>query len=258
VTVESALAGLPLMLSLILAAVLGLIFGSFIATLVLRWGDRRSIFGRSQCDGCGQGLGFADLIPLLGWLIRRGRCSACGVAIDPLHLRIELGCMAIGIASVALFPGAAGWCLALFGWMLLPLALLDARHFWLPDALTALLALTGLLIAGPLLDTTILERLTGAIAGGVTLALLALMFRHARGREGMGGGDPKFVAAIGCWLGWMPLPSMLLIASAGGILWALVTQKKDAAIRDRHIPFGVFMAGAAWCAVPLWIYLNAG
>jgi leader peptidase (prepilin peptidase) / N-methyltransferase len=243
--------------ALAMAAVLGLIAGSFIATLVLRWETGRSIHGRSSCDGCGRTLGLVDLIPLIGWLVRRGHCPACGGTIDPLHLRVELASAAIGVISIALIPGVGGWCLALLGWMLLPIALLDARHFWLPDALTGTLAVTGLVLAGPLLDTAITVRLIGAAAGGLTLALVAALFLRLRGREGMGGGDPKLMAAIGCWLGWMPLPLVLLLASGGGILWALTTRKRDAALGDRHIPFGTFLAGAAWLAVPLWLELTA-
>lgn len=248
---------MPPYAALAFAVALGLVAGSFIATLVLRWGADQSIFGRSRCDSCNRTLGPIDLIPLLGWLIGRGRCTACGAAIDPLHLRVELGSALIGATSVALLPGVAGWCLALLGWMLLPLALLDVRHLWLPDVLTGALAVVGLFVAGPLFDANLVARLTGAVAGGVTLGLLAWLFVRVRGREGMGGGDPKLAAAIGCWLGWMPLPTMFLLASGSGIVWAFL-QKKDVPISDRHIPFGAFMAASAWLAVPLWSYLNAG
>lgn len=256
-TLNAALAELSAWAAAPIAALLGLIAGSFNATLVLRWGAGRSIFGRSACDGCGRTLGFVDLVPLIGWLVRRGRCSACGAAIDPLHLRIELASAGIGIASVLLLPGVAGWCLALFGWLLLPLALLDLRHFWLPDALTAVLAFAGLLLAGPLLGSSWAARMTGAIAGGVTLGVLAWLFARARGRAGMGGGDPKLAAAIGCWIGWVPLPFMFAVASFGGIVWAML-QKRDVPISDRHIPFGTFMAAAAWVTVPVWAYIIAG
>lgn len=256
-TLQDWLAELPLVAALPLASMLGLIAGSFIATLVLRWGAGRSISGRSVCDGCGRTLGLLDLVPLLGWLARRGRCSVCGAAIDPLHLRVELGCAAIGAASVLLLPGAAGWGLALFGWLLLPLALLDLRHYWLPDILTGVLAVAGLVLAGPMLGSSLPARLTGAIAGGATLGVLAWLFVRARGRDGMGGGDPKLAAAIGCWIGWVPLPFMFAMASFGGIVWALL-QKGDAPVRDRHIPFGAFMAAAAWLAVPVWTFLITG
>lgn len=248
----AALDALPLSAAVPLAVLSGLCLGSFVATLVLRWGEGRSILGRSACDSCGRTLTPVDLVPLLGWLVRRGRCQQCGAVIDPLHLRVELAAAAIGALAVLLMPGAGGWLLALMGWMLLPLALLDARHFWLPDALVAPLALAGLLLAGPMLGTSLLDRLIGAVAAGLTLALLAALFVRLRGREGMGAGDPKLAAAIGSWLGWMPLPFMLLIASAGGILWALAGNKKNVPVTDRHIPFGSFMAGATWIAVPLW------
>src|SRR3546814_10178296 len=88
-------------------------------------------------------------------------------------------------------PGTAGLLGALFGWLLLPLLLLDARHFWLPDRLSALLAVAGLLFAGPLFDAALLDRWIGAIAGGAALAFLAWAYRRMRGAEGMGGGDPK-------------------------------------------------------------------
>jgi leader peptidase (prepilin peptidase)/N-methyltransferase len=251
--VSAALDALPLTAALPLAALLGLVLGSFIATLVLRWGAGQKLSGRSRCDGCARALSPLELVPLIGgW---RGRCAACGARIDPLHRRVELAAAGLGAASVVLIPGAGGWVLALFGWMLLPLALLDARHYWLPDALTAPLAVAGLLLAGPMLDSSLPARLTGAIAGGATLGLLALLFRRMRGRDGMGGGDPKLAAAIGAWLGWVPLPVMLLIASAGGIAWVLASAR-GADLSERQIPFGVFLCAAAWVTAALWGFVG--
>jgi leader peptidase (prepilin peptidase) / N-methyltransferase len=257
VTQAAVLTDLPLFQVVLIAALLGLIAGSFTATLVLRWGGGQSVLGRSCCDGCGRVLTPLDLIPLIGWLSARGRCRSCGAAIDPLHLPVEIGAALIGALGVWLVPGVGGWSLALFGWLLLPLALLDARHFWLPDQLTALLAIAGLLLAGPLLGSALTDRLIGAVVGGLMLAGLRAAFLRLRGREGMGEGDPKLAAAIGAWLGWQALPLLFLIASASGIIWALLTNKKDVTINNRHVPFGSFMAAAAWCAVPLWPYLSA-
>jgi leader peptidase (prepilin peptidase)/N-methyltransferase len=244
------------------AILLGAVAGSFIATLVLRWPAGRSILGRSRCDACARVLGPRDLVPLLSALIVRGRCRRCGAPIDRFHARVEWGAALLGGVALALMPGAAGWLWALFGWLLLPLALLDARHFWLPDRLTLLLAVVGLLLAGPLMGTRLPDRWIAALAGGLALALLAWVWRR-RGREGMGGGDPKLVAAIGAWIGWQALPLMLLLASLGGIGWALVAQNKegqnkegqgkgDTPLSVRRIPFGLFACGAAWAAVPLW------
>jgi leader peptidase (prepilin peptidase)/N-methyltransferase len=247
---------LPVGAGIGLAALIGAILGSFIATLVLRWPAGRSLAGRSRCDGCDTPLGARDLVPLLSALWLRARCRRCGAPIDPFHGRVELASALIGALALAAMPGVSGWLWALFGWLLLPLALLDARHMWLPDPFNAGLAVVGLLAAGPLLGTTLLDRWIGAVAGGAIIALVAWAWRRARGRDGMGGGDPKLVAAIGAWLGWQALPLLLLLASLGGIGWALFTQGKgDPPLASRQVPFGVFLCAAAFAAVPLWPWL---
>lgn len=244
---------LPSGAGVLLAVLLGLLLGSFIATLVLRWPAGRSLGGRSRCDGCGKALRARDLVPLLSALSSRGRCRRCGAAIDPFHGQVELASGLIGALALALMPGTAGWLWALFGWLLLPLALLDARHMWLPDRLSAVLGIAGLLAAGPMLSTSLFDRWIGALAGGLLLAAIAWTYRRMRGREGMGGGDPKLVAAIGCWLGWQPLPLMLVLASLAGIAWALFAQRKrDRPLVSRPVPFGVFACTAAFAAVPVW------
>src|SRR3546814_13829977 len=98
-------------------------------------------------------------------LLARGRCRRCGAPIDPLHARVELASGLIGAAALSAMPGTAGWIWALFGWLLLPLALLDARHFWLPDRLNALPEIAGLLLAGPLLAPALRHRWTGPNTG---------------------------------------------------------------------------------------------
>ena len=249
---------LPFGMGIAFAALIGLVLGSFIATLVLRWPAGRSVLGRSQCDSCQRPLSALDLVPLLSALAGRGRCRICKALIDPFHWRVELGSAGIGIIALTLMPGTAGLLWALFGWLLLPLALLDARHFWLPDRLNALLALVVLLLAGPMLGTPLLDRWIGALAGGGVLALIAWAYRRARGADGMGGGDPKLVAAIGAWLGWQALPLMLLLASLGGLLWVFATQGKgDQPLARRRVPFGVFACAAAFAAVPLWPLVTA-
>lgn len=248
---------LPVGIGIAFAALIGLVLGSFIATLVLRWPQGRSVLGRSQCDACDRPLGVRDLVPLLSALWSRGRCRRCGARIDRFHSRVEFASALIGALALGLMPGIPGWLWALFGWLLLPLALLDARHFWLPDRLTALLAVMGLLFASPLLGTPMIDRWIGALAGGLILAAIAFVYRRMRGSDGMGGGDPKLVAAVGAWLGWQALPLMLLLASGGGIVWALTAprEKRDAPLALRRVPFGVFICAAAWTAVPIWLLL---
>lgn len=250
----SLIEALPAGIGIAFAALIGLVLGSFIATLVLRWPAGRSVLGRSQCDACGQPLAPRDLVPLLSALWSRGRCRRCGAPIDRFHSRVEIASALIGVLALGLMPGTPGWLWALFGWLLLPLALLDARHFWLPDRLNALLAAVGLLFAGPLFGTPLLDRWIGALAGGLILAAMALIYRRMRDSDGMGGGDPKLVAAVGAWLGWQALPLMLLLASLGGLVWALATHKEkgDAPLASRRVPFGAFICAAAWTAVPIW------
>ncbi|PZQ24526.1 MAG: prepilin peptidase [Sphingopyxis macrogoltabida] len=254
---------LPIGTGIILASLLGAVLGSFIATLVLRWPEGRSVGGRSRCDGCDRPVAAWDLVPLLSFLWLRGRCRWCGAPIDPFHLGVEGAAAAIGAAALALMPGMGGWLWALFGWLLLPLVLLDARHFWLPDRLNLLLGAAGLLLAGPMMELPLLDRWIGALTGGVSLALLAWAYRRGRGRDGMGGGDPKLAAAIGAWTGWQALPLLLLLASLAGILWALANRhgsgadgKKDRPLALRPVPFGAFLGVAAWTAVPLWLWLS--
>ncbi|MDB5681781.1 MAG: peptidase, partial [Sphingomonas bacterium] len=192
--------------------VLGAIVGSFLATLVIRWPRERSVIGgRSQCDGCGRTLRVWELVPLVSALASRGRCRSCGAAIDPRHWQIELGCAVLGVISGLAVPGPVGVAGAVFGWVLLTLAALDVAEFWLPDALTGTLAAAGLAtiaVAPPEWP----DRLIGGAAGFVSLWLIAFAYRRLRGRDGLGGGDPKLLGAIGLWVGWAMLPFVLLLA----------------------------------------------
>jgi leader peptidase (prepilin peptidase)/N-methyltransferase len=227
---------------------LGAVVGSFLATLILRWPVGRSILhGRSACDGCGRILQPHELVPLVRTLFQRGKCHGCHAAIDPLHWRIELACAAIGAAAATLsaWPNAIGWMLA--GWLLLTLAVLDARHYWLPDILTLGLALLGLIISPRLTGVTPVDSVIGALAGYGIFTAVALMYRILRARDGLGMGDAKLLGALGAWSGWQSLPSLVLLASALALLWAagqaaIRRQKPDAA---SMLPLGTFLCIAA-------------
>lgn len=230
-----------LALRALFGALLGLVAGSFLATLVLRWPSGRSLAGRSACDHCGTVLRPRDLVPLWSFLWRRGRCRACGGAIAPLHPGMEVTAALIGAAALAAAPGIDGLLGALFGWSLLALAVLDHRHFWLPDRLTLPLLALGL-VAGPAPFPQ--RALAAALLGG---ALLALHFGHRawRGRDGMGLGDVKLGAALGAWLSPLLLPPLMLSASLLGLLVAARRPRGSA------IPFGACLAVAAW---GLWLW----
>jgi len=232
--------------------VLGAILGSFVAALVIRWPQGRSIVhGRSACDDCGATLGAADLIPLLSFAVQRGRCRRCGARIDPRHWWIELAALAIGVVAGVAAPGWTGLAGAIFGWLLLALAALDVAAFWLPDRLTALLAVAGLASGAAGFDPPLADRLIGGVAGYGMLAAIAIGYRAWRGRDGMGGGDPKLLGGIGLWLGWRMLPAVLVIASLVGLgvaLFAHLFGRRVAA--DTALPFGALLAVAAY---PAWL-----
>ncbi|MGL4543893.1 MAG: prepilin peptidase [Polymorphobacter sp.] len=239
---------IELLLALAGAAV-GLVAGSFGAALVARWGAGRSLAGRSGCDGCGRQLGVVELIPLAGFALVRGRCPTCGHRIDRRLPLTELAAATIGAVALALQPGLAGAATALFGWGLLILALFDARFFWLPDRVTLPLLAAGLLAGLAGVAPGLEARVVGAAAGYGALTLVALGYRAARGRDGLGGGDAKLFAAIGAWLGWSALPWVLCGAALLGLGGVGVTRLRGRVwtATDR-LPFGCLLALAAAAA----------
>lgn len=234
--------------------ILGAIAGSFLATAAIRWpAARRASAGRSHCDACGVTLNAVDLIPVGGFLIRRGRCRACGANIDRRHLAVELAAAGIGALSFALAPGLTGAAGALFGWMLLLLAVLDVEHFWLSDRVTIPLALLGIAFGSAGVMPYPNDRLLGLVVGFASLWLVGFGYRKLRGREGLGGGDPKLFGAIGAWLGWANLPFVLLLAAVIGLGAVAAARLKGEKVKaTTRLPFGALLAVAAW---PLWLLL---
>ena len=233
-------------------ALLGAIAGSFLATIAIRWPQGRSAMrGRSACDACGRTLTGLDLVPLASAAVMRWRCRTCGAQIDPRHWQIEAVAALVGLSAGLVAPGPLALAGAVFGWLLLVLAAIDAAEMWLPDELTLTLAtggvVTGLLLAPP----SLIERLIGGMAGFASLWLIATGYKLLRGREGLGGGDPKLFGAIGLWLGWRMLPAVLLIAALVGLgvaAFAMLRGRDVAA--DTALPLGTFLAIAAY---PAWL-----
>lgn len=241
---------------LLIGAGLGAIIGSFLATIVSRWPRGQSVVtGRSRCDGCGRLLNALDLIPLVGWLVGRGKCRSCGARIDLAHPLIESGCLLIGGFCAWAFPPVPAALFAVGGWLLLTLAVLDARCLWLPDALTLPLAALGLTLGDWFLPAPFPDRVIGAVAGAMFLALLAFAYRKLRGREGLGLGDAKLLGAIGAWMGWQALPIVLLVASIAALLWVLVMRVAGRSVdAQTRIPLGTFLCLAV---VPTWAILTS-
>lgn len=242
----------PLALAAALGGVLGLVIGSFLATILIRWPAGRGVIGgRSACDGCGAVLGSLELVPLVSWLVRRGRCRRCGAAIDPRHVAIELAAALIGIVAALAHPLPLALVTATFGWWLLLIAALDLEHQWLPDPLTLPLLALGLLAAWAGFGAPLAERAAGAAIGWAALAAIAFLYRRLRGREGMGGGDPKMFGAVGAWVGAWNLPAILLGAGLLGLAAVLAMRLKGETVSaTTRLPLGTLLALAAW---PAWL-----
>ena len=234
-------------------AAMGLIMGSFLATIVLRWPRGQSVIvGRSKCDSCGNTLSPIELIPVLSYIRRGGRCRTCDVAINPVHPTMECGAALIGGVAMAVAPGWTGVAGAVFGWLLLTLAMLDLRHFWLPGALTAMLAISGVATGLAGITPQLTDRLWGGAAGFLSLYLIGAAYRLVRNREGLGGGDPKLLGAIGLWLGWQQLPVIILGASVVGLAYVGLKQLRgDIVTAIDRIPLGALIALVAF---PVWLW----
>jgi leader peptidase (prepilin peptidase)/N-methyltransferase len=238
----------------VLGFVLGAVIGSFLAAILVRWPEGRSVMrGRSSCDGCGRTLRAVELVPILSWFWVRGKCRTCGAAIDKRHLAVEAGAALVGLTAILAHPLPAAAFTAFFGWWLFLLAALDVEHQWLPDRLTLPLIPAGLAVAYAGVGPGLEERLLGAAAGFLALELIRQLYRLARGREGLGGGDPKLLAAIGAWLGWASLPFVMLGAGLLGLAAVAMMRLRGRAVSGAdRLPLGTLLALAAW---PLWLLL---
>jgi leader peptidase (prepilin peptidase)/N-methyltransferase len=236
------------MLEAVLAVVVGPMMGSLVGVLVDRLPEDRPVaLARSQCASCGRTLGPLELVPLVSYVAQRGRCKGCGAAIPRRLPLIELAAMLIAIVAVWRADGIGAWAGAGLGWTLLCLGLIDWRHLWLPDVLTLPLTAAGLAVIAWLAPTLLSDHIIAAAAGWLVFTAIAWAYRRLRGREGLGGGDAKLLAAGGAWLGTAALPHVVLFAALAALIWAVVTRQLDPAGR---LPFGSFLAGAIWL---LWL-----
>ena len=199
---------------------------------------------RSHCPHCKTPLRLRDNLPLIGWLLLRGRCFHCQHSISVRYPATELLTLFCSALLAIFLPwnltlGAA----LLLCWVLLALMLIDMEHQLLPDMLTLPLLWAGLLakVFG-IIPGSPVQAIVGAAAGYLTLWLLAAIYRYWRGIDALGMGDAKLLAAFGAWLGWQALPSLLLLAAAGGILATLGAYLLKG--RDLHqpVPFGPFLS----------------
>jgi leader peptidase (prepilin peptidase)/N-methyltransferase len=210
------------------------------------------IVPRSQCPACGHRIGALQNIPVVSYLVLRGRCAACNAPISARYPTVELLTATLTVAAVVKFgatPAALAACVLL--WMLTALTFIDVDTQLLPDNLTLPLLWAGLLanLLGAVPEVSLRDAVIGAIAGYLTLWVVYWLFKLIRGKEGMGYGDFKLLAALGAWLGWKALPLIILMASAVGAIIGigLVVFKG----RDHQVPlaFGPYLAVAGAIAL---------
>jgi leader peptidase (prepilin peptidase)/N-methyltransferase len=200
---------------------------------------------RSRCPACGHVLHWSENIPLLGWLRLRGRCAACNARIPLRYPMVEVltGLLFAAIAwRFGPQPSALMWCGV--GAVLVTLSAIDWDTTLLPDDLTQPLLWAGLLAAvagwsGLKPETALI----GAMAGYLALWSVYWLFKLATGKEGMGHGDFKLLAALGAWLGWQALLPIVLMASVLGAVIGLAMKLRGDLREGRYVPFGPFLAG---------------
>jgi leader peptidase (prepilin peptidase) / N-methyltransferase len=227
--------------------------GSFLGLLADRIPQSQSVIsGRSHCDHCAHALAARDLIPFASWLWLRGRCRYCKEKIGLFAPTMELAALVITIWAAS---ETSGWIFAascLFGWWLLVLAAIDWRTFLLPDVLTLPLTVMGIAISYAVDPAGLTDHLIGALAGFLVFAALGFVYARLRGREGLGFGDAKLMAALGAWLSWQGLPTVLLLAAMAGLLFVLMRSVLHRRLAPGEpIPFGTFLAFAGWL---VWLY----
>ena len=222
--------------------------GSFLGVVIRRLPEGRSFaYARSRCEYCGATLRAGDLVPFFSWLAARGRCRYCGHPLGWFYPGIELFAFAIALVALAADGGEGVWLDCIFGWWLLALGWIDIRRWLLPDALTLPLVVAGLAAAVAFDPEQLTNRALGAALGYLSLRMVALLYRVLRGREGLGHGDAKLLAASGAWVGVMALPQVVLGAAVSALLTA--AGLRLAGIRlgaGSALPFGPFLAFAAW------------
>jgi leader peptidase (prepilin peptidase)/N-methyltransferase len=258
------------------SAVLGLIVGSFLNVVIFRlpariqheWSQQCAELTKSggaaaeappglvrpgsRCPHCGHAIRALENIPVLSYLVLRGRCSACGEPIGWRYPAVELMTGVLSAAVVWHFGATLAGAGALFlTWGLVALAWIDIDHQILPDAIVLPLLWAGLLLNIPGVFTDLGSAVIGAAAGYLSLWLVYHAFRLLTGKEGMGYGDFKLFGLFGAWLGWQLLPLIILLSAAAGALVGVAAMFAMGRDRNVPIPFGPYLSIAGWVAM-LW------
>jgi leader peptidase (prepilin peptidase) / N-methyltransferase len=241
----------------LLMLLLGPIIGSFLGVLIRRLPRGRPVaLARSACESCGTVLTARNLVPLVSYGLQRGRCRHCGAAIGRFDPAMELA--AVGVVLWAMTIDNGDWLIAdcVLGWILLSLAVCDWRSYRLPDALTLPLILLGLAATWYLRPEELTVHALAAALAYIAFRALSWLYRRLRGREGLGQGDAKLLAAAGAWVGLVMLGDVVLVAAAIGLLLAVILSSRAGRPLSGQtvLPFGPCLAFATWL---VWLYMPA-
>jgi leader peptidase (prepilin peptidase)/N-methyltransferase len=255
------------------AALLGLCIGSFLNVVIHRlpkmmerqWraecaelaGQKPQAHERynlvvphSACPACGHRISALENIPVVSWLALRGKCSGCGTAISPRYPAVEI--LTGVLSGYVAWHFGYGWAAAgalLFTWSMIALTFIDLDTFYLPDSITLPLLWLGLLFNINATYAPLHSVVIGAAAGYLSLWSVYWIFKWATGKEGMGYGDFKLLAAIGAWLGWQMLPLTILLSSLVGAVIGVAMIVFTGRGRSIPIPFGPYLAIAGMIAL---------
>lgn len=239
---------MPLNIQMIFALLFGLSIGSFLNVCIYRIPAKKSIVTPpSGCTSCGNSIKFYDNIPVLSYIILRGRCRYCGESISFMYPMVEI---ITGLLSMALLVRynifnhqlSLYFIYMAFTAALICISFIDLRHQIIPDVISLPGIVIGFVISFFSSHVTWVSSLEGLLAGGGSLFLVGYVFEVLAKKEAMGGGDVKLLAMIGAWLGWKSVPFVIMLSSATGIVigsLSLVLSRKG--IRSR-IPFGPFLS----------------
>ena len=205
---------------------------------------------RSACPQCGHRITALENIPLVSYAVLRGKCSACGTKISPRYPFVELASgLAAAYAATRFGFSAAGLGAMVFAWALIALAAIDYDTQLLPDDITLPLLWAGLIVNLWGTFVPLNAAVIGAVAGYLSLWSVYWVFKLVTGKEGMGYGDFKLLAAICAWLGWQALAMVILLSSVVGAAVGISLMVFARHGRDKPIPFGPYLAAAGFIAL---------
>jgi leader peptidase (prepilin peptidase) / N-methyltransferase len=231
---------------LVFTAALGLVVGSFLNVCIYRLPLGESLmWPGSRCPNCGRGLSWFDNIPVVSWVVQRGRCRTCGASISWMYPIVEIATACVFVGGLLFYgPTPLAVVRILFGCALIVLFVIDLQHQILPNVIT----LPGIAIGfacSLFLPPGWRDSLIGILVGGAIPLIIAEAYVRLRGVEGLGMGDVKMLGMVGAFLGWKGAVLTLLLGSLAGSIVGVGLIAAHAGSLQRKLPFGTFLAIAA-------------